>query len=135
MGREIRRVPPGWEHPKMKNGDYQPVRDEEYGDALLDWDSRRPNPDNGDALLEWSESKPDPKYYRQQRWTSEEATAYQVYETITEGTPVSPVCPTINDLIKYLVEDGRGMGIGGSCLQMTEEEARYWIQSGGLVHE
>jgi hypothetical protein len=133
MGREIRRVPPDWQHPLKNNRNYQPVRDMVYEDALLDWESERPSPGDNDALLEWNDSRPNPEYYRHQRWTSQEATAYQIYETISEGTPISPVFQTEEELIKYLVEDGRGMGIGGECFKMTETEAKLYISNGGFA--
>lgn len=48
---------------------------------------------------------PDPKYYRP-KWTDEERTHYQVYETVSEGTPMSPVFATKEELIEWLVNDG-----------------------------
>lgn len=37
MGRELRSVPANWEHPKKDNGEYQPMFNEYYGDALNEW--------------------------------------------------------------------------------------------------
>src|SRR5579872_3685439 len=43
MGREIRRVPPGWEHPKETDPDdrrgmgYHPMHGENYEQALKEW--------------------------------------------------------------------------------------------------
>lgn len=36
MGREIRKVPANWEHPKS-DGRYQPMFDLYYGDAIDEW--------------------------------------------------------------------------------------------------
>ena len=33
MGREIRKVPPNWEHPKKADGTYHPMYDEYFDDA------------------------------------------------------------------------------------------------------
>ena len=37
MGLEIRRVPPGWEHPTDERGEHIPVLDEDYESAGLGW--------------------------------------------------------------------------------------------------
>ena len=44
MGRELRRVPPNWEHPTKgpdcrygREGDYQPMFDEHIDDAFSKW--------------------------------------------------------------------------------------------------
>lgn len=36
------------------------------------------------------------------RFVTKEMTAYQLYETITEGTPISPVCQTAEEMINWL---------------------------------
>lgn len=36
MGRELRRVPQNWEHPK-ENDKYVPIHNEFYGDAFSEW--------------------------------------------------------------------------------------------------
>jgi hypothetical protein len=104
MGREIRRVPPTWEHPKNYQGHYQPLYDRPWRDAMQEWFS-----DYGDEWQTWTdkediEGPPDPEYYRPV-W-SEEPTAYQMYETVSEGTPVSPVFLTVDKLRTWLLEQG-----------------------------
>jgi hypothetical protein len=37
MGREIRRVPPNWEHPKDADGNYKSMYDWEYETAAREW--------------------------------------------------------------------------------------------------
>ena len=37
MGREIRRVPKGWEHPRDEGGKYIPMFDQSYDDAAKEW--------------------------------------------------------------------------------------------------
>jgi hypothetical protein len=49
-------------------------------------------------------SPPAEEQYRQRKWTAEEATHYQIYETVTEGTPVSPIFASLDDMIEWLVE-------------------------------
>ena len=36
MGRELRKVPANWEHPKDEDGKYHPMYNQYYGDALND---------------------------------------------------------------------------------------------------
>lgn len=117
MGREIRRVIPNWEHPKTKNGDqYQPMFDRTFEEECKKWiegfeswiDGTHPDfEEYGDkyAYWEWEGNPPDRKYYLPHR-TDEEATWYQLYETVSEGTPVSPPFETKKELIDYLVENG-----------------------------
>jgi len=51
---------------------------------------------------QWAGDPPDPKYYRPE-WPTAARTAYQVYETVSEGTPVSPVFATRDELHSWLM--------------------------------
>lgn len=161
MGREIRRVPIGWEHPRQecrhspwaggcdeakRNGGkcYQPVYDRDFETAATDWLKENAAWENGEDsskagqeaetgervfYWEWGGSPPDREYYRP-KWTDEECTAYQMYETVSEGTPVSPVFETPEGLIDYLVENGdfwdQYRGEGG----WTRENATAFVKAG-----
>ena len=117
MGREIRRVPPNWEHPKDRKGYYKPLFDEDYATALADWQQRADQWEDGThpdlvkspelreeyTFSEWYSEAPDPDYCRP-AWTEAEATAYQVYETVSEGTPDSPVFDSEADLRQWLLD-------------------------------
>ncbi len=111
MGREIRRVPANWEHPKRKcphspwnggcdeskkNGGlcYHPMFDEDFDIALKEWVDgyelwkKGEHPDQSDCTyFKWCGAPPDPDFYHH-NWTSAEW--YQVYETVSEGCPVTP---------------------------------------------
>ena len=109
MGREIRSVPPDWEHPKDEKGRYVPLYDQTWLQALLSrlrydfpWHLK---PKNWRYINEIAELWPNPKYYRPY-WPKRRATAFQIYETVTEGTPVSPVFATLDELKNWLVEQG-----------------------------
>jgi hypothetical protein len=120
MGREIRRVPPDWEHPRDERGNYIPLYDEDYTIAADGWLAqvmaweRGDDPDRevaarqyGDRYYwDWDGGPPDRDRYRTRAWTAEEATAYQIYETVSEGTPVSPVFASLDALIAWLVDQG-----------------------------
>ena len=119
MGREIRRVPLGWEHPKRSDGRYQPLYDEDFESAEREWkeDAARWADGTHEDLVghpefkrefpayeDWAGGPPDPAYYRKRKWTPEEATCWQYYETVSEGTPLSPVFETAEALVRWLVE-------------------------------
>jgi hypothetical protein len=47
--------------------------------------------------------QPDPTEYTPQ-WTSYSCTHWQMYEDTTEGTPISPVCGSQEELAQWLVD-------------------------------
>ncbi len=122
MGRELRMVPPNWEHPitERSNGreDFQPMHKGTFEEAAAEWksefeswesgerpsyytvDPENPNPE----YWEYSGGPPERKYY--QPWKDDEATWFQVWETVSEGTPVTPPFETKAELIEYLVANG-----------------------------
>lgn len=118
MGREIRRVPPDWEHPKrqMPYGyDYAPLFDESYEDALANWQEEKRKWDAGErpqsfdlndpcTFEEWHGEAPNADYFRP-AWPEESRTAIQIYETVSEGTPVSPVFSNNEEAIEWVIEN------------------------------
>lgn len=123
-------VPPNWEHPKYTKenaeyenriGSYIPMYDEYYIDALNDWienhrkwedgtheDLNGDNPVSKDIFphyADWGGDAPKSKYYRP-KWEDKDRTWFQVYETVSEGTPVTPPFETREELIDYLVKNG-----------------------------
>ncbi len=112
MGREIRKVPFTYEHPFDGRGHKHPQFDECYEDALADWEKELfnfnqnpPEGSEGHTFEEWHGADPDPAYYRP-KWTDEERNAWRVYETVSEGTPVSPAFKDKAELVDYLVANG-----------------------------
>lgn len=138
MGREIRRVPPNWEHPKEQKGQYEygrfvvkevykPLFDRSFNESAREWldemelwlkgeHSMQLDPDYHAkdypktirGYTEYSGAFPDIDYYRPE-WDEAECTAYQIYETVSEGTPVSPVFQTEQEIIDWLVEQGHSL--------------------------
>lgn len=128
MGREIRRVPPNYQHPKRQcphwwrceSGEcYQPQYDKRYVEALKAWHEELllwldgeheylksyPEEEHTEQnYIDYAGDKPDKEYYR--TYEDKEATWYQVYETVSEGTPVTPPFETQQELIDYLVNNG-----------------------------
>ena len=134
MGREIRRVPPTWEHPTqdcphspwkggcdhaLRNGGkcFKPLHDEEYKDVAdtymqdcLAWShgtyegQTKEETERDPYFWDYSGAPPDRDSYRPA--FTEEATHVQLYETVSEGTPVTPHFATKQELIDYLVAHG-----------------------------
>ena len=135
MGREIRRVPPSWEHPKDSNGNYIPMHNKNFDEAFVAWcegyrlwrTGNHPNQKDY-PFWEWEGYPPHPEHYH--HFKEEEATWYQMYENVTEGTPVTPPFKTKEELIEYLSEHGtfwdqkEGKG-GWKC-----ENAEKFVESG-----
>lgn len=154
MGREIRRVPGDWEHPRYtaedaprsdRVGDFHPLYDKDYETACEEWyrEAAAWAPEKSVADCRWyheyAGDPPSESYYRARKWTADEATHYAVYETVSEGTPVTPALATKEDLIVYLAEHGdfwdqkRGSGPWGraSAERFVKSE---WAPSLMILH-
>lgn len=116
MGREIRMVPPHWEHPVYPADEYHlhnagkaiPMYDETFVDAVNEWKRgltayEAEGPHDSEYWESWA-GPPCRENYRPA--FAEEPTWFQVYQTVSEGTPVTPPFATSEELIDYLVENG-----------------------------
>ena len=105
MGREIRRVPLDWEHPRDARGRHVPLFDgARLEEDTIEWqvsaaEARR----CGDDVEGWCGKRPDPEDYAP-AWSPDEATAWCVYEVVSEGTPWSPVFTEPEAIMAWLVE-------------------------------
>jgi len=121
MGREIRRVPPDWEHPKEENyrtgrPEYKPLFDQPFREAAEEWHrdymawADGTHPDAAEHKADhpyywmWNGCPPDENFYRPD-WPEESRTAFQVYQNVSEGSPVSPVFATEAELKAWLMTD------------------------------
>lgn len=153
MGREVRMVPPNWDHPMVNrpNGEigYQPMLSSRFEDAVAEWKAEFAKWEAGErpegyGYLEFWEywgMPPDRRKYRP--WANEEATWYQVWETVSEGTPVTPPFATREELIVYLVANGdfwdqlrrkersRGIPQIMSCEPWSRETAENFVNGRG----
>lgn len=98
MSRETRRVPATWEHPKDERNHFIPLLSsfgwnaEEIAEGLRDgWLENTPPHYGCPVMPEWPE---------------EEKTHIQMYETTSEGTPISPVMDTPENLARWLADNG-----------------------------
>ena len=123
MGRVVRRVPPNWKHPEFKHYPTgamrkQPMFDRDFEKAMADWLSEFDRVRSGNlsdierecyprGLADWLQDEgapPDPRFYRP--WDESDATWHQVWENVSEGTPVTPPFETQDELIEYLAANG-----------------------------
>lgn len=123
MIRKVRRVPENWQHPKDINGEYIPLF-EGYKNARDIWIKEKLRWDDGfyrffsdgEDFLPISDDEkntpfkerkgecPDKTDYMPE-WTEEEKTHFQMYEETSEGTPISPVMKTPEELAKWLTDN------------------------------
>ena len=114
MGREIRRVPPPdvWLHPTQVRT-YQwprphtvtepvPLVDQSHREALAEYETDIAN--GGDWMYENGPPSDDGHY--RPHWADDERTWFQLYETVREGTPLSPPFPTKDMLKAWLITYG-----------------------------
>ena len=163
MGREVRRVPPNWEHPRYTRenvksregiGEYKSCHDEDYETASLRWirellswqEGKHPSQirDRKEGFLssckyywEYAGAPPDEEYCRPK--FTEEPTWYQMYQTVSEGSPVSPPFATEEELATYLSEHGdfwyqldqnKDSGYPTGSSKPTYEQALATVKSG-----
>lgn len=102
MSREVRRVPASWEHPKDDKGhhvphhEHFPYNQEEIEEGLRDgWLDNNPPNYGCDVMPQWPDA---------------ERTHYQMYESVTEGTPISPVMETPEALARWLADNKASAG-------------------------
>lgn len=113
VSREIRRTPVGWWPPQDPDGTPQPQHDR----SLADEQARR-DADPGSYTSAIREP-----YYRP-AWTDAERNGYQLYETVTEGTPLTPSFETPAQLINWLVTIGDGRVV------LTRPQAEAIVREG-----
>lgn len=120
-------------HPEVVNkgrtflvGQYVSKFKESYNQAVIDWNDGKNQWENGlcptysstgpkyapkseyEKKISWREfagPKPKTEDYMP-NWTEEERTHYMMYETTSEGTPISPAFATPEELAKWLADTG-----------------------------
>lgn len=134
MSREIRKVPKNWEHPRYNHPSYYPSDRSEAGNRyfpLYDMDYKIEAQkwinnfnlwQKGEHEYQFESKDPPPDYYwdfdgpppEEISYRSESlgtefrepAACYQVYETVSEGTPISPKFDSLEELAAWLVGQG-----------------------------
>lgn len=122
MSREVRMVPADWKHPKKLDiygrEVYEALLDgEEYQSRVDDWDEEYAEwksgwrPDYCDeekyqvmTYEQWAGQRPHKDEYMPD-WPVSERTHYMMYETTSEGTPISPAFETPEKLARWLADN------------------------------
>lgn len=113
MGREIRKVPPHWNHPTKQYGHelgFRPMHDQTLAEAMADYEAERARFDaekEGETFEEYFGEPPEAADHRP--YEEAEATWVQMFETVSEGTPVTPPFATPEELVDHLVAEGESL--------------------------
>ncbi len=111
MGREARRVPADWQHPKHEVPDYRTGRMVEFYKPLYPGESYAPraaefvaklNADGLQEAIDWC-GCPDKDDFMPD-WPAEQRTHLMMYEDTSEGTPISPAFATPEELARWLAD-------------------------------
>lgn len=132
MGREVRMVPPGWQHPTEWGKDwrtnrpqmrFKPLMRGPYAERGAEWDEEaaqwdagfvrdyldggfksRDQDDDG-TYAEYNGERPEVADYMPE-FAAGTATHLMMYEDTSEGTPISPDFATPEELAHWLVDNG-----------------------------
>lgn len=158
MGREVRRVPASWNHPKNGDGHFIPlyeggnyqIRSAEWDEEYQAWQDykvrsykagerwRVREPSDGDRYTDYAGPRPSPDDYMPD-WPAEQRTHLMMYEDTSEGTPLSPAFVTPEDLARWLVDNeasafGSSTGSYEGWLRVAQGGfAPSMIVSGGVM--
>lgn len=105
MGREVRRVPADWQHPKNEYDRYKPLYPGELYKANADGFLEKSNAEGLQEAIEWYGQAPDQNDYMP-NWPASERTHYMMYEDTSKGTPISPAFATPEELARWLADTG-----------------------------
>lgn len=129
MGREVRRVPADWEHPKDEQGNCIPMYARSYREAWAEWVEERDqwhagfvrsykktgpkwlpkseckHAKNCQHFEDWNGTAPNSRHHMPD-WPDEERTHLMMYEDTSEGTPISPAFETPEELARWLADTG-----------------------------
>lgn len=150
MGRELRKVPANWEHPKDERGHYIPLLGRSFSKSLAEWEEgkaqwekvfrddwnggwKEKEPDEMNITWEeWTDEKPKQEDYMPE-WNESELTHIQLYETTTEGTPNTPVFPKkqFEQLCEYAAEHCSTF----ADFKATKEEWMQMLSDGFVSHQ
>ena len=145
MGREIRRVPADWEHPKDVRGHYQPMFDRTHQQAVSEWDDdcyafihdpeeqAKAKQAGCASCADWHGDRPDDDDYYRPEWPEGTAIAYQVYETVSEGTPTSPVFNSKVNLRAWLIGQGHSEDATDKFIEMEWAPSMIVSARAGVV--
>ncbi len=132
MGREVRKVRGDWKHPKDSNGRLLPLH-MGYGGAVRDW-TKVQSEKGLQAAIEYFGGAPDQTEYMPD-WSEAEADHLMMYETTSEGTPISPAFKTPEELARWLADNNASAfgGEGATYEQWLGTIGRGWAPSAVVI--
>ncbi len=157
MGREVRMVPPDWQHPthfvkgwRSENPElrFRPLHNASFAKRLAEWEEEKAawergevrdyatndwkpkNGDEGDSLEEYYGRRPEAVEYMPD-FPAGTATHLMMYETTSEGTPISPAFATPEELARWLADNNASAfgGTGASYEQWLNVARGGWAPS------
>ncbi len=102
MGREVRKVPKNWGHPKNDDGNFKPLL-EGYKNKAVEF-MEIANKEGLHEAIEYM-GCPDKDDYMPD-WEDGERTHLMMYEDTSEGTPISPAFEAPEELARWLTDNG-----------------------------
>ena len=132
MSREVRMVPKDWEHPKNSDGRFYPLYDSSYANDAKEFMAIA-NEKGLQEAVDWM-GCPDINDYMPE-WDDSERTHLMMYETTSEGTPISPAFKTPEELARWLA-DNKASSFGNSTAtydQWLKTCKSGWAMSAVLV--
>ena len=121
MGREVRMVPKSWKHPKREDGSFIELFDSDFEARAAEWDDENDKwiakdfPDYVSeeskkmSYSEWNGDRPENQDYMPS-FEGGSASCLMMYETTTEGTPISPAFETAEELAQWLFDNNASLG-------------------------
>lgn len=127
MACEVRRVPVNWEHPKNEKDHYVPLLGASFKQCVTQWDEEAAQWEKGfrrsfasdnwepktadmtGSFADWDGERPEEKDYMPD-WSDAERTRWQMYESVTNGTPISPVMESPEALARWLADNNASAG-------------------------
>ncbi len=147
MGREVRRVPASWQHPKDRDGSFKPLHDgfrndlDEWNEGNDQWrkgltrdyrtEGWKPRDKESDvgcvSYADYAGPQPLSEEYMPD-WPAEQRTHFMMYENTSEGTPISPAFETPEELARWLADTGAS-AFGG-----TTATYEHWLATCRIGH-
>lgn len=136
MGREVRRVPADWQHPKYTAenapferaiGRYIPMLETGYAEAAAEF-LEKANAEGLQKALDYYGKAPEAHEYMP-GWPEDQRTHFMMYEDTSEGTPISPAFATPEELARWLADTGAS----AFADQTASYEAWLRIAKGGFA--
>lgn len=152
MGREVRMVPKDWKHPTDSDGKLIPLLKGSFAQADAYWNDgyeawQRGEVENYvtggpkwkpkeasalecDSYTEWAGRRPSPDEYMPS-FAEGSATMLMMYESTSEGTPISPAFASPEELARWLFDNNASAfgGMGATYEQWLSTCKRGWACS------